>query len=536
MTKKPLFITTKRLQRASNEEVRQLFQTIFKVTYPEHTQIRNNILTALFYCSYLTAADLSYYLGMPEKSFKSLHKQLNDMEQAGLIKKAPLKTKDAFSRVLYYPTESGFSMAAAYIGVPYLFSYKRRGKQITTMHDYSIGLNALQLMLYGNSFIWNKEVSYSEIYGGVKKNGSICIDAVCDFVDTPYRMYIEEDLGNESNGILLGKLEKYYQYDLLRNGTTEAVVYSFRQPYLTCDAPQIMAYSAKMVDKVMKWLMKENKGLNEALASLQWQKNDLENLALYETIESLCGVLELEEGKKDITADFLALYIKDLEELKLDFRVRDHNILQETFTRKKFQSLAGILARNYRMDSSSMSSYLSDLMKGFPVYCTSTTLLSNEIPFYFYKQASMQYAMSFCLKKVFPDIQVESYEEVLSPPLSHMTGHMRLLGLRNAFTFRHGKVCVEYLGRDLGAVLRTLRYIDEYMSKETKTFLVCIIEQFSDFYFFYKNIFPKNIQIPRSKEGIPYLMFLDKTLITDDPVLFSLKDNGQIQFFRKEST
>ena len=220
---------------------------------------------------------------------------------------------------------------------------------------------------------------------------------------------------------------------------------------------------------------------------------------------------------------------KDLEELKLDCRVKDHNILQETFTRKKFQSLAGILARNYRMDSTSMSSYLSDLMKGFPIYCTSTTLLSNEMPLYFYKQASMQYAMSFYLQRIFVGIQAESYQEVMSPPLSYSTGHMRLLGLRNTFLFRHGKVCVEYLGRDLGAVLRTLRYIDDYMNQENHIHLVCIIEQFSDFYFFYKNIFPQGLQISKSKEGIPYLLFLDKTSMTETPKLFTMDDKNHVQ-------
>ena len=78
--REPLYLPKKRLQRATNQEVRELFSDIFSVTYPESNMIKGNILTALFYCTYLSVADLSYYLGMPEKSFKSLHKQLNDLK------------------------------------------------------------------------------------------------------------------------------------------------------------------------------------------------------------------------------------------------------------------------------------------------------------------------------------------------------------------------------------------------------------------------------------------------------------------------
>lgn len=527
--KKPLYIPLKRLQRASNEEVRQLFQEVFQVTYPEHMQIRSNILTALFYCSYLTAADLSYYLGLPEKSFKSLHKQLNDMEEAGLIKKTPIKTKDAFSRVFYYPSENGFAMAAAFIGVPYYFTYKRRGKQITTMHDYSIGLNALQLMLYGSSFIWDKEVSYAATLGGMKKAGSLCVDAICDFKDTPYRMYIEEDLGNESIGILLGKLEKYHQFELLRDGKNELVVYSFRQPYLTCDAPQIPAYSAKNVEEVKKWLVQSKQTLNEAMTSLQNHSLDEKTAKLLDTMESIDLVLELSKHKKDISAEYLEYFIKDLEELKLDCRVEDHNKLQEKFTRGRFRSMAGVLAKNYRKSSHHNLSYITDLMKGFPVYCCSTTLLMNELPYYFYKQTSMQYSFAYYMNTLFPGITAESYEEVLTPCLKCSSGTMRMLGLRNVFSFTYGKVCVEYLGRDLGAVLRTLRYVDTYMDMDCKVHLICMLEQLSDFYFFYKSIFPEGIYSKTSKEGIPYLLFLDKTTLSTTPVFYVLDENRQLK-------
>lgn len=526
--KKPLYIALKRLQRASNEEIRQLFQEVFQVTYPEHTQIRNNILTALFYCSYLTASDLSYYLGMPEKSFKSLHKQLNDMERAGLIKKTQLKTKDAFSRVLYYLTENGFATSAAFIGIPYYFNYKRRGKQITTMHDYSVGLNALQLILYGTPFLWDKEVSYAAALGGMKKTGSLCVDAICDFKDTPYRMYIEEDLGSESTGVLLGKLEKYHQYGLLKDGVNELVVYSFRQPYLTCDSPYIPAYSAKKVEEVRKWLLQSEKTLLGAVACLQGNLLDEGTEKILKTMESLVQVLELQESNKDITAESLKFYLSDLRELKLDCRVRDHNKMQEKFTRGRFRSMAVTLARNYRKAPYSNQPYVSDLMKGFPIYCCSTTLLMNEIPYYFYKQASMQYSFAFYLNELFPGIKEESYEEVLEPYLTKPSGNMCVLGLRNAFSFAYGKVCVEYLGRDLGAVLRILRYIDSYMNTDSRVYLVCMLEQLSDFNFFHKSIFPEKFITKIGKENIPYLIFLDKASLSGIPEFYALDKNEEL--------
>ena len=143
----------------------------------------------------------------------------------------------------------------------------------------------------------------------------------------------------------------------------------------------------------------------------------------------------------------------------------------------------------------------------------------------------MQYSFAYQLNDYFPGIMAESYQPVIAPLLTKGMGNQMALGLRNRFSFSRGDICIEYLGRDLGAVLRTLRFIDNYMTEDNPVYLVCIIEEISDFYFFYKSIFPKVFTIPNDNFGLPKLMFILKDTLSTSPKLFTLDaDKNQIRY------
>ena len=157
------YINAKRLKRTSTKKVRSLLEDTIGMTFSGSSDIKDTILGVVFLTGYITAADLSYYLGMPENSFKSLHRQLDDLVKGKYLAQIGLDRKDGMSKVLYYTTELGFMTAASFMSKPFYFSYKRRGKAATTIHDYSNGLNALQLLIYGTPFYWSREVTYSSL-------------------------------------------------------------------------------------------------------------------------------------------------------------------------------------------------------------------------------------------------------------------------------------------------------------------------------------------------------------------------------------
>ena len=66
------YLNAKRLKRTSTREVRSLLEETIGMSFSGSSDIKDTILGVVFLTGYITAADLSYYLGMPEKSFKSL--------------------------------------------------------------------------------------------------------------------------------------------------------------------------------------------------------------------------------------------------------------------------------------------------------------------------------------------------------------------------------------------------------------------------------------------------------------------------------
>lgn len=529
------YIPKKRLKHSTNAEIKQLLEEVLGVSYNEGTEIRNNILSILFFTSYISAADLSYYMGMPENSFKSLHRQLNDLEKSGLIKSMSIGVKDGFSRSLYYPTENGYMIAAGLMKKPYSFRYKKRGKVSTTMHDYSAGLNVLQLLLYEVPFVWEKETSYSSSSTGMKKMGSLCIDGTCRF-DDGKTIYFEEDLGNESVGILLGKLEKYEYYDLLSNPEQDCIIYSFREPYVCCDAPQYPAYSVKNINVLLSMMEEYScsvKELYQKIETKQAENPTKENEEILSFIRNVSKCIRIMNMNNIFISDVgkreLLEFKKGVEELKSDFRVRDINYYQEDFTMGRMRSMIGVLARRYNNCESSPEVYITSLLKGFSVYCLSTNLIMNYLPYIYFNQAGTQYALSMCMAKYFPGINSGAYR-TLHTRMENSNGPLYPLVLKNAIPYKEGTVCFEYISRDLGGVLRAMRFANQYANKKTRVKLVCMVDDKRDAVFFTNNAFIRGRYLKKQYTIIPDIIFLDISNLDASSRLFIVTEEGDIVY------
>jgi hypothetical protein len=466
------YLNVKRLKRTSTKEVRSLLEDTIGMTFSGSSDIKDTILGVVFLTGYITAADLSYYLGMPENSFKSLHRQLDDLVKGKYLAQIGLDGKDGMSKVLYYTTELGFMAAASFMSKPFYFSYKRRGKAATTIHDYSNGLNALQLLLYGTPFCWSREVTYSSSGNGKKHLGTLCIDGIVDFYESGKRIFFEEDLGNETIATLLGKLSKYKAYGLLDEPAKTSLIYSMRKPYITADSPSFLAFSPQNIDSLIKYMSCGKKTLNEAILSLKEEKSPL-----YDVAKSLSDIYSSLGIESKATVYTLESYKTDLEELKLDERVCVINKVQDTFCKSRMRSLAGLLYKKYRSDFSIDADYIRNLLQGYSAYFIPTPLIASYLPFIELKESGLAYSIYELLKAEYKGLSPFN-----GSPL--FLDDKKDLVLKNMATFDSGRVAVEYAGRDVGAIIRLIRFMEtDYKDVQ----MICLVDDSSDV-FFIKNV------------------------------------------------
>lgn len=466
------YINAKRLKRTSTKEVRSLLEDTIGMTFSGSSDIKDTILGVVFLTGYITAADLSYYLGMPENSFKSLHRQLDDLVKGKYLAQIGLDGKDGMSKVLYYTTELGFMTAASFMSKSFYFSYKRRGKAATTIHDYSNGLNALQLLLYGMPFYWSREVIYSSSGNGKKHLGTLCIDGIADFYESGKRLFFEEDLGNETIATLLGKLGKYKAYGLLDEPSKASLIYSMRKPYVTADSPSFLAFSPQNIDSLIKYLSCNEKTLNEAIFSLKEEKS-----SLYDVAKSLFDIYMSLGMEPRVTINTLESYKKDLEELKLDERVCTINKAQDTFCKSRMRSFAGLLYKKYRSSFSVDADFIRNILQGFSIYFIPTPLLASHLPFIEPKDSGLAYSLHELLKAEFKGLR--PFNEAPA-----FLSDKKDLALKNLAAYDDGRVAIEYIGRDVGAMIRLIKFIE---ISPPDTTLICLVDDSSDV-FFVKNV------------------------------------------------
>jgi len=500
------FYPVNRIQRGSNAELATLLHDVVRAEVLKDSLNRNNILILLHICSYLSASDFSYYFGLPDGNFKSLHSLLNAMEKSGLIKSTTVGKKDGFSKVVYYPTELGFFSAGSMFTDGSSLSYKRRSKAVTTLHDYSIGQNALHLLIYSMPFEWDRECSYSLAGNNRKAMGSLCIDGICHFTNTNHNLYFEEDLASESIGTLYKKLEKYQFYELMDHPHRDTLIFSFRKPNITCEAPVYPSFSSKRLLELLS-IMDENHLtiLQDIIPVLTAQKNEV----LLDVANHVLELYSLYYPSKRVTYEELRHYLTDFTELKSDIRHMEYNAVQVSFASARTRSLLGMLVKVYHGPDYKQPSFFYSIMQGFSIYGLPTSLLSNYLPYINFTQTGLQYSFAMLLNRYYPGMDASGYRSVMDTALRMESGSRQSLCLRNAFPFDSGTVCLEYVSHDVAAVLRVMRFKDLYLS--SSVYVLCMVDSFQDALFYMNESFISCKQDEVS--GLPKIAFIDLSQI-----------------------
>lgn len=530
LTENPYLIPSYRLKNSTNQQIRWLLTHMLNVSYDASAQLQSNLLVLFCLCRYLTADELTYYMGLPEHSFKSLHVQLNYLEKNGFLHKTALRKKDGFARCCYYLSREGYAVAASLFdeGIPSPFG--RRGKESTVLHDYSLGLNALHLLLFRHPFSFIREH-----ISGSGRAVSLRIDGVCIFKDRPERLFFEQDLGTEPTGTLIDKLTRYQSCGNMELPQTESIVFSFRKPYATCEPPAYPAYSAAFLKGLFTVL--ESKGHHSLKAFLK-SREGMEfarsegNIKMMDGIFSLIDVLGLRRmdgtWERDLSLNEIRGLATEIEELRCDHRVRDLNRQHYAFTSARFRALARILASRYRLSGGHPTPFIAAMLRGFCVWAVPTNLLVNFLPFICMELSGMHKSMEDALKKADPAAAFQS--SLLAPRLVRENHAPSPLILRNIYTAGgRKKYCIEYISRDLGALLRAMRFREQYMDIDTGITLICLADSYEDALLFSSPDFIDCRGIPFT--GTSRICFLlHKSL--SDPSFFIFNSNGEKISFR----
>lgn len=472
-----------RLHKTTNHELHKHLAKVLDVVYGDGAELQNNLLVLFYLCKYLSADELTYYLGLPENSFKSLHVQLNYMENKKLLNKCFLRSKDGCARAFYYLTQDGFYTAASLFASGIPTEFKRRGKEYSVMHDYSVGLNALHLILFGKPFSFIREYSYGvSAKTGRDTVGSLRVDGICIFNNTPYRIFFEEDLGNEPNGTLLDKMVKYKRFGNMEHAATESIVFSFRKPYCTSEAPEYPEYSPKALKALFRQL--KSFGVNSLADTFKMAEQAPQKLteANYEILgRLLCrvGILHTDgKIKGDMSLAGLGEFICELEELRSDWRVKDLNRQQYDFTMAKFRMLSGLLVSKYRKSNLTTDLYMTEMMKGFSVWTVPTCLLINYLPYFYPELSGMYTVFENALKSLWPETHYVSC--LLKKRLIKTGGNPAPLILKNIYACSDRLFSIEYISRDVGALMRVLRFRLDYLTEDTSITILCLVDSFKD--------------------------------------------------------
>jgi len=490
-------VPNERILSTTNHELHEKLGRLLDVTYGDGNEKQNNILVLLYLCTYISAEELAYYLGLPENSFKSLHVLLNYMEKKKYIKKYNLKSKDNCTRVLYYLTQDGFHMAAALFDTSTPIDFKKRGKDVTIMHDYSTGMNIFHLLLFNKPFAFFKEFSFGvSAATGRDVAGTLRVDGICIFKDSPYRIFFEEDLGNEKNGILLDKLVKYQSYGHMEHENTESIVFSFRKSYCTADAPEYKAYSPALLKSLHAYLMEHNyDSLGSFISSYSVslpgsshvnEMQDKSSADMYKFYTAATEVLSCTGiyNKKDhsLRGDMslygLSTFIAELEELKSDWKNKDLNEQQFAFTTAKFRMITGLILAKFRKAEMQTDLYMYALMRGYSVWCIPTALLSNYLPYICMGLSGMHITLEGYLKKLDRSITFKSFTFENRLKLSY--GNPYPVNLRNIYTYSGGYIALEYVSKDIGGLARAVRFREFYLNEDMHITLLCLVDSYKD--------------------------------------------------------
>lgn len=375
------------------------------------SSLRMSIMALAYMCQYITYEELSVFLGSYFSS-STIRRMVGRMVDSGILKREKFELQDSYSRYAFCLGKKAIEYAGSLFPLECRQNLKvRRSMGIVPEHDYSAGMNMLHLLASPLSFTWKKEF----MFGGVKKvKRSLCVDYVVPIANeqNPVCLYIEQDMGTETIGRLIEKIEIYGDHGIPSQASS-ILVFSFRK------AQPAVARSSYLHGCFSSTLLDSMKATGEKSLYAYYERYTAGDISVtYPYNYTVClkkflvatGVCEPAAGSQntlntmaapaslsaehiteqtvltrikshDITIKDLVRYCKDEDAMCNPYSSINANRQQASSAFRKELSMLGVLTSYVKHGHVNRDS-IRLILGGFPVYAVPTALFGNSLPFF----------------------------------------------------------------------------------------------------------------------------------------------------------
>lgn len=382
----------------NSDELYAYIANRFHLTSNEtESSLRISILAVTYMCQYISYEELSVYFGS-YFSGSAVRRMVRRMVDSGILKREKFEFQDSHSRYAFCLGKRAIEYAGSLFPLECRQNLKvRRSLGIVPEHDYSAGINMFHLLASPLSFTWKKEF----MFGGIQKvKRSLCVDYVVPITNEqhPVCLYIEQDMGTETIGRLIEKIEIYGDHGIPSQASS-ILVFSFRS------AQPAIARSSYLHGYFSSTLLESMTAAGEKSLYAYYERYTAGDIPVtYSYNYTAClkqflvatGVCEPAAGaaghitehtalvrikSHDITLKDLTRYCKDEDAMCNPYISISVNRQQASAAFRKELSILGILASYVKHGHVNRDS-IRLILGGFPVYAVPTTLFGNSLPFF----------------------------------------------------------------------------------------------------------------------------------------------------------
>lgn len=551
--------------KACIENDKEMYELLVKafpdlVLEPVKGSYRTGVLCLMMYIGYcascyeLSALFGSYFSSAPVRTRLA---ELSS-KKSGVLGALGYSNNDMGAQRAYFITKQGYVSHLS--AIPELIKPKggeikiRRSGGLVPTHDYGVGISLYSFLLSGLPFYYEKEDTYS-IKTMRKQKGSVCVDCTIYLRDNnSYRIYLEQDMGNETTTTLINKIGAYKRLGLA--DACSCIVFSSHSimPFSSC-----ATFSPVALDEIFHDM--ESRGCDGLYEYFSTYGDDIgeDRLLLLKKLLVRTGVCDacldgiacvpekvtagcvlkrhliysycnkVETGSRlsdDFTLSELKRYISELRSGCNPYRLRCYNMEQARITKQKFRNMALTLSGHIANGYVSRDD-ISCLLSGYACYMVPSMLLDNAVPLI---NVCDRAYMNKCRKAVsayYPGIMDCAYSE--RSDAFYFEDYDPVV-LRNACALPDGRtVCFEHIGKDVGAFVRC--YYLCMVAKAVpglKVHIVALCDNDEDMVYFCKctRYYMKYSRFPE-KYGF-YISFLTETELEDDCCLLRGIDNPEL--------
>lgn len=437
-------------------------------------------------------------------------------KKSGALTSLSFSNYDMGARKAYNITKSGFQNYLS--SIPDAIKpargqiMVRRSGGLVPIHDYGVGISLISFIQLGIPFSYEKEENYT-LKNLFKEHGSVCVDCTLYVAGSrPFKVYVEQDMGNESTLVLVNKLGKYKRLGMTGNDT--CIVYS---SHAVMDYPSCPSYVVGVLESIYEGM--GSSGAGGIFEYYEEKKNELDEKTLLTLMALLVrtGVcvayadeyalrkdrrlsaeqvsttsiirrrmnvtyyMKVEERavpSEDFSPSELRRYIDELSSGTNPYRLIAYNRQQSQIAKQKYRNMCTMLCHYINKGYYDRDEVMS-MLSGYSAYMVASVLLSNSACHFLPKTAAYLNKLRAALLPYYPGIDKAEYSEYSQ--LYSFEGYAPVI-FRNTFQLADGRiVAVEHIGKDIGGFVRCyyLRQLSSIMPN-LNLHMVCLCDNDSD--------------------------------------------------------